>query len=226
MVDGKMTTFIADAGINHNGDRQLAFRLVDAAVEAGADVVKFQTFTHIDALKRYELKWETYIELKKYCDSNGIEFLSTPHTFESIHFLDNIVSRFKIASCYLYIPNFLKEVAKKNKPIILSTGNFMSDDGMATIEEIKNALSFIPDADITLLHCVSKYPCENPHYRRIVELKELGKPVGLSDHNKNIYIPRGLPIVEKHLMISNVDCIDQDVSMIAQQFRKMVEYPK
>lgn len=215
---------IAEAGINHNGDRQLAFRLVDAAIEAGADAIKFQTFWDIGRLDKYELRKETYIDLKDYCDKKGIMFLSTPHNMDAIDFVDRIVSIHKIASPHLTNKEFVKKVDSKNKPILLSTGSFINDDGMATDEEIETTLSWINN-DVTLLHCISKYPSPSS-YKRIHELEKFGYPVGLSDHNKNIYVPTGLPVYEKHFMLPNIECIDQEVSMIPIMFKEMVKWLK
>jgi len=180
----------------------------------------------ITRLNDYSFSIYEWNELKNYCDKVNIEFMSTPHTFDAIHFLDNKVRRYKIASTYLGVPNFLIEVAKKDKPIYLSTGSMIHNDGMATIEEVRNALSYIPNADVTLLHCVSKYPCDNPHYERIDELKKLGYPVGLSDHTKNIKLPRGLPVYEKHIMLDNVECVDKEVSLTSNEFKRMIEWLK
>ena len=215
---------IAEAGINHNGDLNIAKELVDAAIWAKADAIKFQTSWNITRLAKYRFTKDEWKELYKYCNNKGIEFMSTPHEFEAIHFLEPYVKRYKIAHTYLGLPNFLMEVAYKNKPILLSTGNIIHDNGMATIKEIKNALSFIPNADVTLLHCIGKYPCYNPHYERIDILNKLGYKVGLSDHSKNIKVPRRLPIYEKHFMLDDMDCIDKNVSLTQTQFKEMVNY--
>ena len=223
-----MTLIIAEAGINHNGDLKLAKQLVDKAKWAGADAVKFQM---ISGIRRFQTYWffrAWWKELKEYCDKKNIMFLCTPHTFNAIHFLDDLVSMFKIASSYLGNINFLLEVASKNKPMLLSTGSLLHDNGMATIEEISNALWRIQRSDITLLHCRSCYPCNVPMYERIDEIKNcgLGFPVGLSDHSKTIKVPKGLPVVEKHIMLEDVDCIDNNVSLIPDEFKEMVEWLK
>jgi len=219
------TTFIiAEAGLNHNGKFELAKELVDKAVETGADAVKFQTFKNKrPELVKYELPYEDFTKLKEYCDKKGITFLSTPHTMDAIDFLDDLVPMFKVASPYLKNKEFLQKVASKGKPIILSTGSFDNEDGMATLEEVKESLSWIPDAEVILMHCVSKYPCEEPHYERIYQLKKLGKVVGLSDHSKNIKIPV-VPYIEKHFMLKGVKCVDESVSMEPEDFKEMVEY--
>jgi sialic acid synthase SpsE len=214
---------IAEIGINHLGKMDLAKKLIDESKNAGADAVKFQTFWDIYHLKQYEFTKRQWVDLKRYCDKKGILFLSTPHTFEAIHFINKLVPIHKIASTYLGLPNFLREVAGKNKPILLSTGSLVHNDGMATLEEVRCALSYIPDADVTLLHCVSKYPCQDIHLNRILELQSLGKPIGLSDHSKSTDISLRLPVLEKHLMLKGVSCPDESVSLIPDEFKLMVD---
>ena len=223
--DDRPTFVIAEAGINHNGRLDIAKELVDKAVETGADAIKFQTFKYITKLTKYQLSYSDFVELKFYCDKKNIIFLSTPHTFDAIHFLDEIVPMFKIASTYLTNANFLMEVAKKEKPILLSTGNLMHNNGMATYEEITNALSFIPNAEVILLHCISRYPCMESYPERIPELKKLGYLVGFSDHTKSIKVPK-VPVIEKHFMLEDIDCIDKDVSLTPTEFKQMVELLK
>ena len=220
-----MVMIIAEVGINHNGEISLAKELVDVAKDVGADAVKFQTFNNITHLKNYELSYSEFVKLKKYCDKKQIIFLSTPHTFEAIHFLDELgISMFKVASTYLGLPNFLMEIASKGKPVMLSTGSLIHTDGMATNEEIMHALRYLDKSQkVILLHCVSKYPCKEPHYERINELKSLCANVGLSDHSKTIEIPK-VPYIEKHLMLDGVECIDELVSLIPSDFKKMVRY--
>jgi len=215
---------IAEAGIAHNGDIQIAKELVDKAKWTGADIVKFQTFWGINRMKKYELTKNEWGELRDYCVDKDITFLSTPHTFEAIHFLDYQTPMYKVASPYLCVPNFLMEIASKNKPILLSTGSLVHKNGMATDEEIRYALSFIPDADVTLLHCVSQYPCPDRHISRIVDLgQKFDRPVGISDHTKEIKMPR-LPVIEKHIMLDGVKSIDESVSLTPDKFKEMVDY--
>jgi sialic acid synthase SpsE len=213
---------IAEAGINHNGSLSTAKELIDAAVKAKADAVKFQTFWNISKLRQYELSKEEFHKLKEYCNNCGIDFLSTPHTFDAIHFLDDLVSMYKVASTYLGNINFLREVAGKNKTILLSTGSLLHDDGMATNEEIKNALSYIPNSKVVLMHCVSKYPCDNPRFDILHRLKEFNTTIGISDHSRHIEVPRA-SVLEKHLKI-NDNCIDRDVSLTPSEFKEFVKY--
>ncbi|WP_342508848.1 N-acetylneuraminate synthase [Sporosarcina sp. FSL K6-2383] len=229
---------IAEAGVNHNGSLQMAKELVDVAKQAGADAVKFQTFkaenlvtrsalqaeyqvqnlgestSQFDMLKKLELSFEEFNELKNYCASIHIEFLSTPFDFESVDFLlDEIgMSTIKIPSGELTNSPFIHYIATKRKPIILSTG-------MATMDDIHEALSFIAyglaypkneveiDAVIafyqteearlllreyiTVLHCTTEYPApfETINLRAMNEMeKELQLPIGFSDHSEGIAV--------------------------------------
>ncbi|MEM5534769.1 N-acetylneuraminate synthase [Neptuniibacter pectenicola] len=170
-----MTTIIAEAGVNHNGDKALAFALVDAAHEAGADIVKFQTFkaknlvtssaaqaeyqtrntgkleSQFSMLSRLELSYETHRELIAYCRKLGIEFLSTAFDSESLHFLvDELgLSRLKIPSGELTNAPLVLEHAKTGCDLIVSTG-------MATLEEIEHALGVISFGYLGL----ESEPCE------------------------------------------------------------------
>ena len=213
---------IAEAGINHNGNVRIAKAMIDIAVRAGADAVKFQTFWNINRLKQYELTKDEFCSLYEYYKSKRIMFMSTPHTFEAIHFLDELVSIHKIASTYLTNANFLKEVADKDKPIFLSTGSLMHKNGMATNEEIHKALSFIPDADVTLLHCVSKYPCNDLNIKRATDMNKFRKIVGLSDHTTNIDVPF-FPVIEKHFMLSGIRCPDESVSLNPSELGRFIK---
>jgi sialic acid synthase SpsE len=217
-------------GVNHNGDFEKAKELVENAVFCGADAVKFQTFWNI-GLEKYEFTKEQWVELKKLADSLAIEFMSTPHwgspltfykdeDFEVIDFVDSLVKRHKVASPYLTNRKYLEYIASKGKPLLISTGSIKNEKGVATNKEIREALSWIPQADITLLHCVSKYPLDKPNYKRIRELKIFKKPVGVSDHSLNKMI-QCFPVVEKHFKLDD-DCIDANVSLNPEEFREMV----
>jgi len=213
---------IAEVGISHNGNLNIAKKYVDAASDCRANAVKFQTFWGIDRLRRYELTKKEFYELEEYCNYKDIQFLSTPHTFEAIHFLEDMMPMYKVASEYLGNINFLREVADKDKPILLSTGSLIHNDGMATNEEIKNALSFISDANVILMHSVSHYPCNNPQFGMMGRLKEFNRTIGISDHSQLIEIPRA-SYLEKHLKLDD-NCIDKDVSLNPTEFKEFVKY--
>jgi len=178
--DNHPAFIIAEAGVNHNGDIHLARKLVDTAVEAGVDAVKFQTFvteeivtrnaakadyqkentgsTHesqFEMLKKLELSFDAFREIKRYCEHKGILFLSTPFDHKSVDFLDDLkIPVFKIASGELTNRSLLRHIALKGKPVILSTG-------MSSLEEVENAVKILRAAHnlkIILLHCTSEYP--------------------------------------------------------------------
>ena len=221
-----MTYVIAEAGINHNGDINLAKRLAYVSMISGADAVKFQTFWDMGRLSEYELSKEEFVELSEHCKDLSIDFMTTPHTIGSIDFVDTLVSVHKIASPFLLDEAFIKKVASKGKPILLSTGSLSSEDGMASLSDIETALSWLResgmDKQTTLLHCVSKYPCLDPHVERITELERFGLPVGISDHSKTMEYKQTFPVIEKHIMLHCFSSIDSNVSLYPDEFRYMV----
>ena len=160
-----MSVFIiAEAGVNHNGSIDLAYKLIDVAVESGADAVKFQTYLTekrvskdspiFDILKKCELPFEAFKELQSYSKKLNLDFFSTPFDSESVEYLESInIDLYKIASFDIGNMNLLEKVAKTNKPIIMSVG-------MSNIDEIQNAYNCIKKYNnrIALLHCVSSYP--------------------------------------------------------------------
>ena len=205
---------IAEIGANHNGDMDLARRLIDSAKACGCDAVKFQSWTpdsliskeeydrnqkyndspkkHFGSLRemveRYYLRPEQHAELKQYCDKSDIEFCSTAFSSDEVDILEEIgVPFFKIASMDINNLNLLRCIAGKNKPILMSTG-------MATIGEIDKAVRTVENTgnrDIILLHCISVYPpaYEDIHLNNISMLRQtFGYPVGFSDHTLGIYI--------------------------------------
>jgi N,N'-diacetyllegionaminate synthase len=218
---------IAEAGVNHNGDLQLARQLVAAAAEAGADAVKFQTFnadrlvtsnapqaayqqkntgvteSQFDMLKRLELSDEAHRELRALCAEQGIVFLSTPFDEQSADFLFELgIPAFKIPSGELTNTPFLAHVARKGLPVILSTG-------MANLTEIRAAVEVVRgqgNENLALLQCVSAYPSApaDTNLRAMQTLRDLFRvPVGYSDHTEGIEIALaaaalGACIIEKH----------------------------
>ena len=182
MKNNKQSVFIiAEAGVNHNGSIELAKQLIDVAVEAGVDAVKFQTFktenlvskgaqkanyqkettnsteSQFDMIKKLELDVETHHELIKYCNNKNIMFLSTPFDLDSIDLLDNLgLKIFKIPSGEITNLPYLRKIGTLNKKVILSTG-------MATISDIESALDILTNAgtlkkNITVLHANTMYP--------------------------------------------------------------------
>jgi len=225
----KPTLIIAEAGVNYNNFEE-AKELVMKAAFVGANTVKFQIFWGI-GLAKYELTKQEWNYLHNFAHRHAIGFMATPHwgspltfykdeDYEVIDFVDSLVKIHKIASPYLTNEKYCRYIASKGKPILLSTGSIKNKNGMATMREIKTALSWMPDADITLLHCVSKYPAKKPHYERILKLRKFKKPVGLSDHSLNKMI-QCWPVVEKHFKLNN-NCIDAKSSLDPEEFREMV----
>lgn len=242
---------IAEAGINHNGKLRNAKKLVDAAVFAGADAVKFQTAkaedvvigtvriadyakknigkntTQLAMIKKLELSYDDFIILKQYCDKKGIIFLSTPHSFDAIDFLDDLVSAFKFGSGDITNIPALRHAAKKGKPIILGTG-------MSTLQEIKNALTAIKSEknnNIIALHCTTNYPCpvKEVNLRAMITMqKELDCLVGYSDHTLGITIPimavtLGAVVIEKHFTLDrSLPGPDHKASLTPNELKIMI----
>ena len=216
---------IAEVGINHEGDINKALQLVDAAVKSGTDCIKFQC--HIteaemiktdmkpggisdeslwDIIKRCELTYEEEVRIKEYCNSRGIIFLSTPFSREAADRLESMGSdAYKIGSGECNNIPLVNHIAKKGKPIILSTG--MND--IKSITETVNAISEY-GVPFALMHCTSMYPTpyKNVRLGSIEQLKSIfDVPVGLSDHSYGIYtclgaVALGASILEKHFTLS------------------------
>ena len=244
---------IAEAGVNHNGKISLAKKLVDAAKEAGADAVKFQTFkaenivtkkaamasyqtknikkeeTQQEMLKKVELDYKDFIELKRYCDEKEIVFLSTPHTEDAVDFLESLVPVYKVGSGDLTNLPFLKKIGEKGKPIILSTG-------MSYLEEVKEAVEAIrqtSNEQIVLLHCTTNYPCpfEEVNLKAMQTLqKNFGDLIiGYSDHTLGIVVPimavaMGAQVLEKHFTLDkNLPGPDHKSSLEPEELEEMVK---
>ncbi|HEY4934468.1 MAG TPA: N-acetylneuraminate synthase [Terriglobales bacterium] len=221
---------IAEAGVNHNGSLDMALRLVDAAVEAGADIVKFQTFkseevvtplapkadyqvqntgaseSQLDMIKKLELPDDAFRTIQARCRERGITFLSTPFDPRSADLLEEMgVAAFKVASGEITNHPFLSHVARKGRPLIVSTG-------MSNLDEVAAALDVIYAAgntNLVLLHCVSNYPAApaSVNLRAVKTLEErFNVPVGYSDHTEGIAIAIGAAalgacVVEKHFTL-------------------------
>ncbi|MBR9824356.1 MAG: N-acetylneuraminate synthase [Alphaproteobacteria bacterium] len=223
--------FIAEAGVNHNGDLANALRLCDIAHEAGADAVKFQTFkasklttktaekasyqtenapdmgeSQQDMLQKLELTEAEFRQVRDHCAEIGIEFISTPFDEDSADFLNELgVDRFKVSSGDLTHLPFLQHLARFGKPVIISTG-------MATLSEVEEAVDAIEQAGnppLAILHCVSNYPAapEQANLRAMQTIEmAFGRPVGWSDHTEGsaislASIAAGARLIEKHFTI-------------------------
>lgn len=249
-----MTLIIAEAGVNHNGDLSLALELVDAASEAGADIVKFQTFkadslttfnaqqadyqklntgvnqTQYQLLKQLELKQEYHYDLIQYCQTKKIEFLSTAFDLNSIEFLSSLdPKRWKIPSGELTNLPYLRIIAAKRQPVILSTG-------MATLSEVGQSLDVLVRAGlplklITALHCTTAYPTplDEVNLLAMTTLKKVFHvDAGYSDHTLGINVPLaavslGASIIEKHITLDKgMLGPDHKASLDPIEFKSMV----
>ncbi len=239
-------TIIAEAGVSHNGSVDEALRLCDAAKEAGADVIKFQTYLpeiaidknskDYDLLSSLALSFDDFIKIAKHCEDIGIEFCSTPDDLHSLKFLVDEcgVKRIKIGSGSLTYTPLINAAYLTKLPVIISTG-------MATIQEIINvlppstfdaSLHKIIGYNITLLHCVSLYPCpiELANLNCIQTLKQLGKvSVGYSDHTLSVVaipcaaVALGATVIEKHFTLNRyAEGPDHAMSLGPYQFSEMV----
>jgi N,N'-diacetyllegionaminate synthase len=246
------TYIIAEAGVNHNGKIDLAIELINKAKEVGADCVKFQTFktedivtnsapkanyqlkvtdkneSQYDMLKKLELSKDSFKILKDECDKIGIDFISTPYSIADIDLLEEInIEVYKIASGQLTEPYFLRKVAEKMKPIILSTG-------MATLSEVFNAINTIKkiNSDITVLQCTTNYPSlmSDANINAMLSIKSSCKvKVGYSDHVIENYacysaVALGATIIEKHFTLDKkMDGPDHSCSLNPNEFKTLVE---
>lgn len=223
---------IAEAGVNHDGDLDKGKQLIDIAVSAGANAVKFQTFktesvisrispkanyqiettgsneSQFEMVKKLELAPEAFKELMEYCQKRDILFMSTPFDEESVEVLDGLdVSVFKIASGEITNFPLLYRIATTGKPLIISTG-------MSNLSDVEAALAVVNEAgnnQVILLHCVSNYPANpkdvNLHSMRTME-SAFSVPVGYSDHTLGIEIPlaavaMGACAIEKHFTLDS-----------------------
>ena len=219
---GVIMIFIAECGINHNGDYQRAKLLAYEAKLAGADIAKFQTFPDgWNDLKN--ISYPDTARLAHYCDELGIEFMSTPHSLSAVDFLEPLVKTYKIASPFLTDLDFVKHVASKKKFVYFGTGSLIHDNGMATDEEIDDAFKILMTSGCypLAMHCVSKYPAENPHYERIDVIRKRHAMCGYSSHTPHVLPPDNVPVCEYHFKIDD-DCVDANVSLNPLEFKDMV----
>lgn len=246
--DGHPTYIIAEIGINHNGDEELAKKLIDAAVDAKVDAVKFQkrhlpslypqelldhpekfeqNFQYmIPLLQKIELSESSYKRLRDYCKASGISFLCTPFDTVSADFLEMLdVSAYKIASADLTNSSLLQHVGRFQKPMILSTG-------MSKWSEIKRSVEVMRALknDFALLHCKSVYPVwpREVNLQMVNTLRQFGVPVGYSGHEVGITIAlvaasMGANIIEKHITLDRKwDGPDHKVSLEPYELKRLV----
>lgn len=249
----KKTFVIAEAGVNHNGNFENAKKMIDVAKKSGVDAVKFQTFkaekvvskfaekaeyqknntgnseSQLEMIKKLELSFSDFKELKEYSEKQGILFLSTPFDFESIEFLEDLgMEIWKIPSGEITNLPYLEKIAKIGKKIIMSTG-------MCELSEIEEALKVLKEAgakDISILHCNTEYPTpmKDVNLLAMLGLKEKFKvDIGYSDHTLGIEVPisavaLGAQIIEKHFTLDkSMEGPDHIASLNPQELEEMVK---
>lgn len=247
------TYIIAEAGVNHNGSLELAFRLVDEAKAAGADCVKFQTFkaerivtasspkanyqlevtdraeSQFDMLRKLELDREAFARIQVHCRQVGIDFMSTPYNPEDAELLNGLgVDAFKIASGQVVELPFLRQVSRYGRRMIVSTG-------MADMQEVREAVDAIRgtgNSDIFILQCNTDYPSrvEDVNLRAMLTMRdELKVRVGYSDHVPDNYacyaaVALGAEMIEKHFTLDNaMPGPDHSSSLEPSAFRELVK---
>ncbi len=249
----KPVLIIAEAGVNHNGDLEIAKALIDAAADAKVDIVKFQTFkteklvskaaksnisaknsdiqAQFEMLKKLELPQDWHYELKNYAESKGVRFLSTGFDHESLDFLNTLNPLFfKIPSGEISNKPYLEHVASFGKPIVLSTG-------MSNLKEIEAAINVLTNNGvlknkISVLHCNTEYPTPfiDVNLKAMLTIKKhFGLEIGYSDHTLGIEVAiaavaMGAKVIEKHFTISRaMEGPDHAASLEPYELKQMVK---
>ena len=244
---------IAEAGVNHNGQLDLALKLCDAAKEAGVDAVKFQTWktenivtaqarqaayqtentgveeSQYDMLKKLELSYDHFRYIKDYCKKIGIDFLSTPDEEESLEFLVNLgLPLIKVGSGEVTNIPYLRKIGSQKKSVILSTG-------MSNLAQVATAYDTLLKAgapSVALLHCTTNYPCpvDEVNLKAMCTLRDAFKcQVGYSDHTMGLEVPvaavaLGAEIIEKHFTLDRtMDGPDHKASLEPAELKLMVQ---
>ena len=244
---------IAEAGVNHNGQLDLALKLCDAAKEAGVDAVKFQTWktenivtaqarqaayqtentgveeSQYDMLKKLELSYDHFRYIKDYCKKIGIDFLSTPDEEESLDFLVNLgLPLIKVGSGEVTNIPYLRKIGSQKKPVILSTG-------MSNLAQVATAYDTLLTAgapSVALLHCTTNYPCpvDEVNLKAMCTLRDAFKcQIGYSDHTMGLEVPvaavaLGAEIIEKHFTLDRtMDGPDHKASLEPAELKLMVQ---
>ena len=249
--DGHPTYVIAEIGINHNGDMDIAKKLIDAAAHAGADAVKFQKrapdiatppeqqkqmretpwgyITYLEYRYKVEFGEEQYCEIDRYCKEKEIDWLVSVWDEPSVDFMEKFVTpAYKIPSASLTDHNLLKHVRKTNKPVIISSG-------MSTMEQIKRAVEVVgKDDNLLIMHSTSSYPCspEELNLKMIETLRKgfPGIPIGYSGHEVGlvpsaIAVALGACLVERHITLDRAMWgSDQAASVEPMGFERLVKY--
>ena len=243
---------IAEAGINHNGNLNLACKLIDVAADAGADAVKFQTFkassvisreaplaeyqkeavglrdSQLDLVKAFELPFDAFRQLRDYCKEKRIVFFSSPFDEASVEYLGNLgVPLFKVPSGEITNLPLLETIARWGLPMVVSTG-------MSTLGEVASALETIQsagDPEVVLLHCLSNYPADpaEANLRAMRTMSDrFGLPVGFSDHTPGICVSlaavaMGARVIEKHFTLDKgLSGPDHNASLDPNELKELV----
>jgi len=245
---------IAEAGVNHNGSISVAKKMIDAAADAKVDAIKFQTFIAENVISRYaekadyqkeatgndegqlamvkklQLSFDDFMELKKYCELKGVMFLSTPFDLPSVDFLSSLnIGLWKIPSGEITNRPYLRRIGALREKVILSTG-------MSDMREIGDALDVLvrsgtPIGNIIVLQCNTEYPTpfEDVHLRAMLTIKsEFGVKVGYSDHTLGVEIPiaavaLGAKVIEKHFTLDrSMVGPDHKASLVPSELNAMV----
>lgn len=241
------TYIIAEIGINHNGDIEKAKKLIDVAVEAGCDAVKFQkrnpdvcvpedqkdvmretpwgTMKYIEYKHRVEFGWEEFEEINSYCEEKEIHWFASCWDKDSVEFMEAFDPVcYKVASASLTDDELIQEMDEKGRPMIMSTG-------MSTMEEIEHAVSQLNDQRLLIAHCTSTYPCdpEQLNLRMIETLKEkFDSPIGYSGHEVGLQttlaaVTLGACFVERHITLDRAMWgSDQAASVEPQGLERLV----
>jgi N-acetylneuraminate synthase len=250
MGDGHPAYIIAEIGINHNGDIEIAKKIIDAAVHAGADAVKFQKrtpevatppeqqkqmretpwgyITYLDYRYKVEFSEEQYREIDRYCKEKNIDWMVSVWDEPSVDFMEKFdTPAYKVPSASLTDHNLLKHVRKTGKPVIISTG-------MSTMEQIHKGVNAVGQDNLVIMHCTSTYPCEPEELNlRMIETlrKEFpNNPIGYSGHEVGLVpsavaIALGATSLERHITLDRAMWgSDQAASVEPVGFERLVKY--
>ena len=234
-----MTKIIAEIGWNHMGDMNLAKQMVYEAKESGADIVKTQTFNvkrlkegpwDVDGRRKiYEkaqLNLKQHIELRDYCDENRIQFISSVFSIYDARLLQ------KVETDMVKIPSMESRNIKLINYCVDNFDEILISTGTSTLDEISNSVKDIPKEKLTLLHCVSSYPCnfDVVNLPRILDLEELSDSVGYSDHTQGIEasvmsLSYNVKFIEKHFTIDNdLPGRDNKFAILPNELKRLKEY--
>ncbi len=247
--DGHPTYIIAEIGINHNGDLEVCKRMIDAAVHAGADAVKFQKrtpevstppeqqkqiretpwgyITYLDYRYKVEFSDKEYREIDCYCKEKGITWFASVWDEQAVDFMEQFdTPAYKIPSASLTDHNLLRHVRKTGRPLVISTG-------MSTMKQIRAAVKVVGTENLVITHCTSTYPCEPEelNLRMIQTLRnEFPCPIGYSGHEVGLVPPQvavalGACMIERHLTLDRAMWgSDQAASVEPSGFERLVKY--